>query len=95
MKLDLRNRRRHLLCAALLSSLLTPLLVVACGDDETATPRCPDLPLFNVRLLEGADASDADKAKFEQWKAEGVPSNNERCVTAPGTASIPDATFGG
>lgn len=81
------------LAAAVTACVLVPVLVVACGEDEPATPKCPDLPLFNVREVEGDAASDAAKAGLEEWKAEGA--RNEGCVTAPGTAVIPDANFTG
>lgn len=85
----------RLACVALGASVLVPALVVACGDDaEPATPECPDLPLFNVREIEKDGGSQADKDAFEKWKAEGA-SGTGRCVTGPGTAVIPDATFTG
>jgi hypothetical protein len=54
--------------------------VAACGDEGT-TPKCPELPLYDVR-----DASAADK-QARQAAAD------ENCVTAAGTASTstPDA----
>lgn len=46
-----------------------------CGDDENKTPKCPDLPLYDVH-----DASPEQVAAREQAAAEG-------CVTKPGTAT--------
>jgi hypothetical protein len=89
-----RKKSWRLACIALGASLLAPALVIACGDDgEPATPTCPDLPLFNIRDLEGDAATDAAKAAFEKWKAAGTGAGP--CVTPPGTAVIPDAQFTG
>lgn len=77
---------------ALAACLAAPALTVGCGDDESATPRCPDLPLFDVRELEG-DASAETLAKFEEWKKAAAA--NEPCVTGPGKATIPEAGAGG
>jgi hypothetical protein len=67
------------------ASVLVPLVIVACGEDETATPECPELPLFNVHDLEDGGTDEA-KAAYEKWKASG-------CVTPAGTAVDPDAAF--
>jgi hypothetical protein len=90
-----RIKAVRLACIALGASVLFPVLVIACGDDaEPSTPECPDLPLFNIRELEKDGGSQEAKDAFEKWKAEGA-SGNTRCVTGPGTATIPDATFTG
>jgi hypothetical protein len=88
------NRRRWLVCFACATSLLTPALIVACSDDdEPSTPECPELPLFAVRELQGDAASAEAIAAYEKWKA--AAATNEACVTAAGTAVIPDANFNG
>jgi hypothetical protein len=83
------SHRARWLWVAAAACVLVPALVVACGEDESATPECPDLPLFNVREVEGDAASDAAKAALEEWKDEGA--RDEGCVTAPGTAVVPEA----
>ncbi len=55
------------------------LLVSACSDDST-TPTCPDLPLYDVK-----DASPADKQAR-------TAAANAGCVTGPGTATTGTAT---
>lgn len=51
------------------------LLSAACGDDEGATPKCSDIPLYDVRNPTPQDLEARKKAE-----AEG-------CATTPGTAS--------
>jgi hypothetical protein len=71
-----------------------PLLALGCGEDATATPECPDLPLYNLRELIGDAASGEAAAANEKWQAEGnrFPEN---CVTGAGTATIKDAATTG
>lgn len=54
-------------------------LAAACSDEGT-TPKCPDLPLYDVN-----DASPADK----EARAAAA---NAGCVTGPGTATTGTAT---
>ncbi len=85
------KRARWQLTTAAVFTLL-PLAFVACGDDESATPSCPDLPLFDIRELAKDAGSDAAQAAFEEWKAEG--NEVEGCVTGPGTAVLPEGGGG-
>jgi hypothetical protein len=80
--------RTAIICALI---ALPVLFAVGCGEENTATPKCPDLSkdLYNVRvLLDPADASDAEAVahvndKAAKWFASG-------CVTTPGDASTRD-----
>lgn len=68
----------------LAASLLLGLGVAwGCGDDESKTPKCPDLPLYDVH-----DASPDDIAAREAAAAAG-------CVTKPGTATTAATCSGG
>ena len=63
---------------SLAASLIIGLAVTwGCGEDESMTPNCPDLPLYDVH-----DASAADLAARKAAAAEG-------CVTQAGTATTP------
>jgi hypothetical protein len=80
-------------CLTLAAIVCVPMLMLACGEDVTATPECPDLPLYNLRDL-AADAAGTANAANAEWQAEGKR-YPENCVTAAGTASIVDAAAAG
>jgi hypothetical protein len=67
---------------ALLGSVAFVLGVtlVACGGDEAegTTPKCPELPLYDLRTL--------DEAGVQQQILDRQAAEAEGCVTAPGDA---------
>jgi hypothetical protein len=80
-------------CLALGAILCAPLLVLACGEDESATPDCSDLPLFDVRELMTDAASAETKAAYAAWQTEAARGGG--CVTGAGTATSGDAAAAG
>jgi hypothetical protein len=71
----MRARSSHGPLTLAASVVLGLTVAWGCGDDESMTPSCPDLPLYDAR-----DASPSDIAAREQAASEG-------CVTKPGTAT--------
>jgi len=66
----------------LAASVVVGLLVAwGCGDDENKTPKCSELPLYNLSELDATD---------EAWPgivAARELGHTEGCVTKPGTAT--------
>ena len=79
-------RRLSLSLTLFAASVAATLLVAGCGDDTTATPKCPDLPLFNIRefLADGGASAEAQAAAAEWYKA----AQDTECLTPPGDAGV-------